>query len=162
MVAARMLLPGVAPLTRAVELRTVLARAVELRPLAKRAITLGTVAVETILARTRKPRALVAAVIFARLVVTGFIRARLVEISGAITRRTGIAAGMIGRTRVALLPRLGIAAIRAAIRTAAEILARTPVGRAAGKFLVAAELSLRPISSGPIAVARRPRAVRTV
>jgi hypothetical protein len=59
---------------------------------------------------------------------------------------------VIRRTRVALLPRLGVAAIRAKIlatvRTVAEVLARAAIRRAAGKFLVAAEFSF-----GTIAIA---------
>ena len=92
----------------------------------------------TILARTRKPRTLIAAAVVARLV-----EARLVEIPRAIAGGTGIALAAI----LALLPRLGIAAIGAI----AKILARAAIRRTAREFLVAAEFSL-----GPIATRRSP------
>jgi hypothetical protein len=123
----------------AVEFRAIsaiFARPVELRTLAKRTIT---------------RRA-----IFARPV-----KARLVEIARAVARGTRGAFAAI----LALLPRLGIAPLRAiakvlawtAIRPAAKILARTPIRRATGEFLVAAKFSL-----GPVTITRRTRAVRTI
>src|ERR1700688_4466334 len=53
-----------------------------------------TLELRTILARTRKPRTLVAAAVLARFVKT----------SSAFPRRARIAAGMVGRRRIALLP----------------------------------------------------------
>jgi hypothetical protein len=97
--AARMLLPvGAAfgPLTRTVELRTILAGTIET----------GTIAFGAIRARARKPRAVVTAVaIFARLVKTWFIVARLIEIPRGLPRGARIASGVVGRRRIALLPR---------------------------------------------------------
>src|SRR5665213_4546693 len=112
-----MLLPGAAASraalavpARSLELRTILARTIELRPLAKRAVTRGAV--------------------LARLVETG-----LVKTSRAIAGRARVASRMVRCTRIALLPRLGLAAPRpkilAAVGTAAEILARTAIRRAA-------------------------------
>src|SRR5216683_5954590 len=61
--------------------------------------------------------------------------------------------------RVAVAIPVAVAKIlaRPPIRAAAEILARTTVGRAARKLLVAAEFS-----RGPIAFPRRPRTIRAV
>ena len=116
-------------LTRTVEFRTVFAGAIEFRTLAERTVTGGA--------------------ILARLVVARFVKTRLVEIPRTVTR-----AGIAFATIIALLPRLGIAALR----PIAEILARATVGGATGgELLGAAKFSL-----GTIAVARRPRTVRAI
>jgi hypothetical protein len=57
---------------------------------------------------------------------------------------------MIRRRSIALLPRLGLAAIGAKILatvwTVAEVLARAAIRRAARKFLVAAEFPFRAVA----------------
>ncbi len=88
-----------------------------------RTVEFRTIPRGAILARARKARALVATPIVARLVVTGLVKTRLVEIARAVAGRTRIALAPV----LALLPRLGIATLR----PIAEILARTPVRRAA-------------------------------
>jgi len=77
-----------------------LTRTIELRTLAEWPIAFG-----AILARARKPRALLTATVFPRFVETGLVEARSVEIPGAFTRRAGVAAGVVGRRGIALLPR---------------------------------------------------------
>src|SRR5207253_455746 len=140
-----MLLPGAACFTRSLEFRTAVAAfpgRSELRPLPKRAIALRA--------------------IFARLVITGLVEFRSVKITRAVTRRAGIAAGVVRRTRIALLPWFGIAALRTAFGTIAKILAWTTVGRARREFLVAAKFSVGPIATMTVALTRRSRAVRAI
>jgi hypothetical protein len=132
--AARMFLPigsTLGPLTRTIEFRTILTG--------------------TILARTRKPRTLFAATVVAR-----SIKARLVKIPGISTGGTGIAPAAI----LALLPRLGIAALGAI----SIILARATIPSVAlairgtaSELLVAAEFSFWPIATRTITVTWRSR-----
>src|SRR5439155_23459245 len=87
------------------------------------------------LARAGKSRTFTAAVlawfVIARLVEFRLVKTSLFELSCAVAGTARIAADVIRRARVALLPRFCLATIRP------KIFARTTVRRAARKFLVA-------------------------
>jgi hypothetical protein len=114
----------------------------------------------TILARARETRTVFAAAPVASFVVARPVRAALFESFCSVARPTRIASGMIERTRIPLLPRLGLPAIR----TAAKILARITFCRigvaiataTAEKFSFPLEF---PFALRPVTLARRPSSV---
>src|SRR3954447_417749 len=101
--AAGMFLPvGTARPTLAVPIAP---RPFELRPLSIRALAFWTMGLGAILAGARKARTFVAAAVFTRLVVTRLVVTALFKTFRTIARGTRVASSMIGRTRVALMPR---------------------------------------------------------
>src|SRR5437868_1165241 len=157
--AAGMFLPVVtARPTLAVAIAT---RPLEFRPLAMRALAFWTMGLRAILAGARKARTFLAATVFprlveTRLVVTALFETALFETFRAIARGTRVASGMIGRTRVALMPRFRVTAIWTAIPGAAKFLTRptfVPVA-SSRKLFVASEFS---VALHSLAMTRRPR-----